>query len=101
MVNNTATASGTPPTGPAVTATDSDDHCGARRTASLALDKQAGTPSGNTAGSTIAYTFIVTNTGNVTLTSVAVTDPKVGRRSPARPRRWRRVRRRRARRPTR
>ena len=35
---------------------------------SIALDKQAGTPTGTTAGSTIDYTFLVTNTGNVTLT---------------------------------
>ena len=44
----------------------------------ITLDKQAGTPSANTAGSTIAYSFVVTNTGNVTLTSVGVSDPKVG-----------------------
>ena len=44
----------------------------------ITLDKQAGAPSGNTAGSTIAYTFVVTNTGNVTLTSVSVDDPTVG-----------------------
>ena len=31
-----------------------------------------------TAGDTIAYTFVVTNTGNVTLDSVAVDDPLVG-----------------------
>ena len=48
------------------------------RTATLTMDKQSGTPTGSAAGSTVAYTFIVKNTGNVTLTSVAVTDDKVG-----------------------
>ncbi|MFN8195561.1 MAG: GEVED domain-containing protein [Nocardioidaceae bacterium] len=76
-VNNTATASGTPPTGAAVTATDTDT-LAITRTRGITLDKVAGTPSGNTAGSTIAYTFLVTNTGNTTLTSVNVTDAKVG-----------------------
>ena len=45
---------------------------------SISLDKQAGVPTGNTAGDTIDYTFLVANTGNVTLTSVGVSDPKVG-----------------------
>ena len=44
----------------------------------ITLDKVAGTPSGSTAGSTIGYTFLVTNSGNVTLTGIAVTDPTVG-----------------------
>ncbi|MFN8191649.1 MAG: hypothetical protein U0R78_14635 [Nocardioidaceae bacterium] len=44
-------------------------------TKSITLDKQAGTPSGATAGlSTIVYSFVVQNTGNVTLTSVGVND---------------------------
>ena len=76
-VANTATATGTSPTGAQPTASDSTDTT-ITRTTSITLDKQAGTPSGNTAGSTIAYTFIVVNTGNVTLTSVTVTDAKVG-----------------------
>ena len=29
------------------------------------------------AGDTIAYRFLVTNTGSVTLTGIAITDPKV------------------------
>ena len=77
-VANTATATGSAPPGlTSPTATDSTDTA-LSRTAAIALDKQAGTPSGNTAGSTIAYSFVVTNTGNVTLTAVAVTDPQVG-----------------------
>ncbi|MGL5824319.1 MAG: beta strand repeat-containing protein, partial [Nocardioides sp.] len=76
-VNNTATATGTPPGGGTVTGTDSTV-TPLTRTTSITLDKQAGTPSGNTAGSTIAYSFVVTNTGTTTLTAVSVSDPKVG-----------------------
>ncbi len=77
QVANTATVSGTPPTGDPVTGTDSVT-TPIDQAPSIALDKTAGAPSGATAGSTIDYTFIVTNTGNVTLTSVGVDDPKVG-----------------------
>ena len=75
-VSNTATANGTTTAG-AVSATDTDTKAIPRNTA-ITLTKSAGAPSGNTAGSTIAYSFVVTNTGNVTLTTVGVTDPKVG-----------------------
>ncbi len=76
-VANTASVAGTPPTGAAVGSTDSTDTLIAAGP-TLTLDKTAAAPTGNTAGSTIAYSFLVTNTGNVTLTSVGVTDPKVG-----------------------
>ena len=77
QVDNSATASGTPPTGAPVTAGDTTSTTIAASPA-ITLDKQAGTPSGTTAGSTIAYTFLVTNTGNVTLSTVGVADAKVG-----------------------
>ena len=76
-VINTATASGTPPTGPAVTATDTVTTT-VTSTPAIVVDKQAGIPTGVSVGSTIAYTFIVMNTGNVSLTDVGIADPKVG-----------------------
>ncbi len=76
-VPNTAIATGTPPTGAPVVATDTTDTPIVPGPA-ITLDKQAGTPSGNNAGDTISYNFLVTNTGNVTLTNVVVDDPKVG-----------------------
>ncbi len=77
VINNTATASGTPPVGAVVSATDSNAAT-ITRSPAITLDKQAGTPSGASAGSTILYSFVVTNTGNVTLNPISVTDPKVG-----------------------
>ncbi|MGL5811402.1 MAG: beta strand repeat-containing protein, partial [Nocardioides sp.] len=75
-VLNTATANGTPPTGANVTATD-DTAVPITAAPAITLDKTAGAPSGNNAGDTIAYEFLVTNTGNVTLDPVSVDDPKV------------------------
>ena len=54
------------------------------RRAALILDKQAQPPVDRDgdgrigAGDSITYLFLVTNTGNVTLTTVTVSDPKVG-----------------------
>jgi large repetitive protein len=76
-VANTATATGTDPNGTDVTATDSTDTPITAGPA-ISLDKQAGVPTGNAAGDTIDYSFVVTNTGNVTLDPVSVDDPKVG-----------------------
>ncbi|WP_345303538.1 beta strand repeat-containing protein, partial [Lysobacter hankyongensis] len=75
-VTNTATVSGGgDPTCPAAArCTDTEGPTPITFTAALTVDKTAAAPSGNTAGSTIAYSFLVTNTGNVTITGIAIND---------------------------
>ena len=77
-VVNTATATGAPPTGPPVGAPPSSVTLPLVRTASLSLDKQLATAGPYRAGLLLTYQFVVTNTGNTTLTNVAVSDPLVG-----------------------
>ncbi len=77
VVDNTATVTGTDPNGTDVDATDTAS-VPITAAPAVTLDKQAGTPSGNSAGDTIDYSFVVTNTGNVTLDPVSVDDPTVG-----------------------
>ena len=84
-VDNTATAHGTPPTGTAVTATDSATVPTPVRNPRLLLEKSAalndtagGTDGFADVGETIDYTFRVLNIGNVTVTDIAVTDDLAG-----------------------
>jgi uncharacterized repeat protein (TIGR01451 family) len=82
-VDNTATAIGTPPSGPDVT-DDDGQTTPTPPAAAMRLDKQAGAvtdvdDNGMDAGDTLDYRFVVTNTGNVTMDPVTVSDPKVGR----------------------
>ncbi|MCP4088075.1 MAG: DUF11 domain-containing protein, partial [Actinomycetia bacterium] len=82
-VANTATVSGTSPDGSTFEDTDSA-LVSPGQAPSISLDKDLDSnadedSSGNiSAGDTLTFTFEVNNTGNVTLTSVGVTDPLTG-----------------------
>ncbi|HET8940820.1 MAG TPA: hypothetical protein VFN13_02385, partial [Rudaea sp.] len=76
-INNTATAHGKPPTGADVTSTDTDTVTFTPAPA-ITIDKTDNATTSTGAGDTITYSFKVTNTGNVTLNPVTVTDPLSG-----------------------
>jgi uncharacterized repeat protein (TIGR01451 family) len=73
-VTDTAVATGTPPTGPAVTSPESFAVLTIPAGAAITVQKSAAPPSVNAVGDTITYTFVVTNSGNVDLTGVVVTE---------------------------
>ena len=70
-MTNVATATGTSTIGTKVT--DDDDAVVVVGIPDIEIEKTA-SPTNAPAGSTITYTFVVTNTGDVALTGVAVTD---------------------------
>lgn len=74
-VTNNASVTATPPSGmsaPTDTASATSD---LTRTADATLDKQFSGTTGWSVGDVASYTFVVTNTGNVTLTDIGITDP--------------------------
>ncbi len=76
QVNNTATANGT--FGQSDYSDTDSETITANQSASIDIQKTASQPSFNQAGEVISYTFTVTNTGNVTLSNVSVSDPLNG-----------------------
>ena len=76
-IANTGTATGTPPSGPAISA-ESSVTILAVQVPALSIYKTANVTSFSAAGQSITYSYTVTNTGNVTLTNVTVTDPMAG-----------------------
>ncbi|WP_010204279.1 beta strand repeat-containing protein [Salinibacterium sp. PAMC 21357] len=81
-VANNATTRGTPPTGGAVTASDPETIVVAPNGA-LAVSKAGSVTSGTGGvGSTITFTFSITNPGNVTMTGVVLNDSLVGLNAP-------------------
>src|SRR5690606_10283878 len=83
-VNNVAIADGTPPstptnpTPPPVVTPPGEVDTPIAQEPSLELTKSVISTGPYTAGDTITYQFVVTNTGDVTLTDVSVTDELVG-----------------------
>ncbi|KZX20095.1 Ig-like domain-containing protein [Rathayibacter tanaceti] len=77
-VTNTATVSGrTLAATPATVSATSTASTPIRYAPSIALAKSGALTAGSTVGGTVAYSFTVTNTGNVALTGVALSDPRV------------------------
>ncbi len=78
-VTNTANASGTAPGGGTVNAPPASATATANQNPGLALTKTitSGSPY-NAAGNVISYQLVATNTGNVTLSGVTISDPLLG-----------------------
>ncbi|GAA1390266.1 DUF7507 domain-containing protein [Luteococcus peritonei] len=75
-VTNTATASGTSPGGAVVTA-QSSARVTATQTPAFTIAKSASPTQVTAAGQRITWSIVVTNSGNVSLTNLRISDPKV------------------------
>ncbi|WP_243228965.1 DUF11 domain-containing protein [Microbacterium sp. CIAB417] len=71
-VTNTATATGTPPTGEAPVSPESEVTVPSVPAPGLDVVKTASVERANTVGQSITYSFLVTNTGNLTLSDITV-----------------------------
>jgi len=77
-VVNTATVTATAPNGSAITPPTAQATVTATQSPSVTLDKTASRTSVQAVGDTITYSYLVTNTGNVTIGSLKVNDPHGG-----------------------
>ncbi|MCZ0711109.1 hypothetical protein OYT00_13940, partial [Microbacterium paraoxydans] len=73
-VTNTATVTGTPPSGEPPVSPPSEVEVPSEPSPGLSVSKTADRTEITAAGQTITYSFLVVNTGNVTLTDVEVTE---------------------------
>ncbi|WP_106816292.1 DUF7507 domain-containing protein [Microbacterium timonense] len=74
QITNSATATGTPVGGTPITSDPSEAAIPTPAEPGISVAKTAAPGTVSTAGQTITYSFLVTNTGNVTLSDVAVDD---------------------------
>ena len=78
-IANVAHATGNPPgEGSLVTGTSNTLVIPSHQSPAITLDKSADVSSFNAAGTLVTYSYLVTNTGNVTLDPVVVSDPMSG-----------------------
>ena len=76
VIRNTATVNGQTPAG--AVAADSTLSTPLSKTPAVTLVKSSNANASTKAGDVVTFNFVVTNTGNVTITSFAVTDPLPG-----------------------
>ena len=76
-INDSAVANGTPPTGSPIVSPPSPATVTAAPAPSLTILKTATPSTVSAVGNGVTYSFLVTNTGNVTLTNVSVTDTQI------------------------
>ena len=77
-VTNTATAAATPPSGTYVPATADESITPEAFAPELSLVKTADTTTGLAVGDVVTYTYTATNTGNVTVNNISVSDTHSG-----------------------
>ena len=77
-ITNTATANATPPSGTYTPATDTETVAPAAPAPAMTLAKSASETTDVQVGDVITYTYVVANTGNVSMTDVSITDVHSG-----------------------
>lgn len=78
VIVDTATVSAQPPTGSALASDSNAVTVTADQDPALTLDKSVGPGAVDAAGDTVGYEFLVVNTGNVTVTSLAIRETAFG-----------------------